>query len=54
MAWDEELTMMPIKLTTENESGTANNCGHSAAPGVLALDAKSGALLSRSHDINPT
>lgn len=38
--------MMPMKLTTENEIGTAKSWGHSAAPGVFARDAKSGAFLS--------
>lgn len=37
---------MPMKLTTENEMGTAKSWGHSAAPGVLAREAKSGAFLS--------
>lgn len=52
MAWpkmtcDEELTMMPMKLTSEKANGTAINCGHSAADGLDARDAKSGALLER-------
>lgn len=37
--------MIPMKLVTENVSGTEIICGHRAAPGVLALDAKSGAFL---------
>jgi hypothetical protein len=46
---DEELTMMPMKLTMENVNGTARSCGRPAANGRFARDAKSGALL-RHHD----
>lgn len=42
---EEELTMIPMKLTSENASGTDINWGHNAAPGVVAREAKSGALL---------
>ena len=38
--------MIPIKLTIENPRGTENSCGRIAAAGVVARDAKSGALLS--------
>ena len=37
--------MMPMKLTSENANGTEMSCGHSAAEGRLAREAKSGALL---------
>ena len=43
---DEELTMMPMKLTTENVMGTESNCGKKAAAGLVAREAKSGALLN--------
>jgi hypothetical protein len=43
---DEELTMIPMKLTSEKPSGMAINCGQRAAAGCDARDAKSGALLS--------
>lgn len=50
MACDDELTMMPKKLTRENPSGTLMSCGRPAAAGVRARDAKSGAFLqSQSH-----
>ena len=42
---DEELTMIPIKLTMEKPNGTATSCGHTAADGYVAREAKSGALL---------
>lgn len=42
---EEEPTMIPIKLTMENANGTAISCGHSAAEGVDAREAKSGAFL---------
>lgn len=45
MACDEELTMMPRKLTVLKPSGTARSWGHSASLGFLARDAKSGAFL---------
>lgn len=45
MTCEEELTMMPRKLTMENVRGTARSCGRPAAEGRLARDAKSGALL---------
>ena len=45
MTWDEELTMIPMKLTMENVNGTARSCGRPAANGFFARDAKSGALL---------
>ena len=52
MAWsystcDDELTMMPMKLTIEKPSGTETSCGHTVADGYVARDAKSGAFLSR-------
>lgn len=47
IAWEDELTMMPIKHTIEDTSGNAKSCGQAAAAGVLALDAKSGAFLFR-------
>ena len=37
--------MMPTKLTREKDKGTVISCGHTAAEGVLAREAKSGALL---------
>lgn len=43
--WEEELTTMPMKLTIENPRGTESSCGRSAAAGVFAREAKSGALL---------
>jgi hypothetical protein len=45
MTCEEELTMMPMKLTTENVRGTARSCGRPAASGLVARDAKSGAFL---------
>jgi hypothetical protein len=53
---DDELTIIPKKLTIENESGTEMSWGHTAAEGVVARDAKSGALVTRvamllMHDI---
>jgi len=45
--WEEELTMIPIKLTSEKPSGTESNWGSTAASGRDARDAKSGALLRR-------
>jgi hypothetical protein len=42
----EELTMMPIKLTIEKPSGIAMSCGHHAADGLVAREAKSGAFLA--------
>jgi hypothetical protein len=44
---DDELTIIPTKLTREKPRGTAQNCGHNAAEGVLAREAKSGALLMK-------
>lgn len=50
---EEELTMMPMKLTTENPRGTEISCGRTAAAGVFAREAKSGALLQGlSEDIH--
>jgi hypothetical protein len=43
--WEEELTMIPMKLTIENPRGTESSCGRIAAAGVFAREAKSGALL---------
>ena len=37
--------MMPMKETREKVSGTEKTCGHKAAEGVVAREAKSGALL---------
>ena len=37
--------MMPIKLTSENPTGTESNWGRTAADGYDAREAKSGALL---------
>ncbi len=42
---DEELTMIPMKLTIENPSGTEISWGNTAADGCCALEAKSGAFL---------
>lgn len=39
--------MIPMKLTSEKVRGTEISCGSSAADGVLARDAKSGAFLRR-------
>lgn len=36
---------IPIKHTIEQVKGIAESCGRSAAPGVFALEAKSGAFL---------
>ncbi len=43
---DEELTTMPIKLTSENVRGTEISCGSSAADGLFAREAKSGAFVT--------
>jgi len=48
--------MIPKKLTIENDKGTEISCGHNAAEGVAAREAKSGALVTRvamllMHDI---
>ena len=45
MACEDELTRIPIKHTIDDANGKAKSCGQSAAAGVLALDAKSGAFL---------
>jgi len=45
IACEDELTRMPIKHTIEDAKGSAKSCGQSAAAGVLALDAKSGAFV---------
>lgn len=45
IATDEDDTMIPTKLTSENVSGTEISCGRNAAAGVFARDAKSGAFL---------
>ena len=45
MVSDDELTMIPMKLTIEKPSGTEISCGRLAAAGYFALDAKSGAFL---------
>lgn len=37
--------MIPIKLTNEKVNGTENNWGYRAAEGLVAREAKSGALL---------
>lgn len=37
---------MPIKLTSENATGTEKSWGHNAAEGVVARDAKSGAFVT--------
>ena len=42
---EDELTIMPIKLTMEKPRGTEMSCGRTAADGYLAREAKSGALL---------
>jgi hypothetical protein len=39
--------MMPMKLTSENVSGTASSCGSPAADGRDAREAKSGAFLQQ-------
>ena len=52
---EEELTMIPMKLTIENPRGTESSCGRIAAAGVFAREAKSGALLQDlSHDLHQT
>ena len=43
----DELTMMPRKLTMINPNGMAMSCGKAAALGVVAREAKSGALVTR-------
>lgn len=43
----DELTMMPMKLTMMNPNGIAMSCGKPAALGVVAREAKSGALTAR-------
>lgn len=45
MASDDELTIMPMKLTSEKQIGIEISCGHKAADGWWARDAKSGAFL---------
>lgn len=40
-------TMIPKKLTILNPMGTEISCGQTAAPGLVARDAKSGALTTR-------
>ncbi|KAG1716811.1 hypothetical protein ID866_333 [Astraeus odoratus] len=45
MACEEELTRIPIRHTIEQVRGIAKSWGYSAAAGVFARDAKSGALL---------
>jgi len=45
----DELTIMPKKLTIENVIGTEKSWGKSAADGVVARDAKSGAFLFQIH-----
>jgi hypothetical protein len=47
MTVELELTMIPRKLTMLNPIGTEISCGQTAAPGVEARDAKSGALTTR-------
>jgi hypothetical protein len=42
---DAEAMTMPRKLVTLNPIGMAMSWGHTAALGVLALEAKSGALV---------
>ena len=37
--------MIPMKLTIENPRGTESSCGRTAAEGLVAREAKSGALL---------
>lgn len=52
---EEELTMIPMKLTIENPRGTESSCGRIAAAGVFAREAKSGALLKGlSQDVHQT
>ena len=46
---DEELTMIPMKLTMENPNGTEMSCGRTAADGYVAREAKSGAFLMNRH-----
>jgi hypothetical protein len=46
MVTDDEDTMMPMKLTSEKVNGTEISCGRSAAPGVFAREAKSGAFVT--------
>jgi len=53
MTWDEEETIMPMKLTRENVRGTAKSCGRPAAAGRDARDAKSGAFLDNEHAMRP-
>jgi len=38
--------MIPMKLTSENVSGTASSWGSNAAAGLRAREAKSGAFLA--------
>ena len=49
---DEELTMIPMKLTIEKPSGTEISCGQTAADGYAARDAKSGAFLPKRERIS--
>lgn len=42
-----EDTIMPKKLTILKPIGTEINCGMTAAPGVVAREAKSGALTTK-------
>jgi hypothetical protein len=45
--------MIPMKLTSENVKGTEISCGRSAAEGVFARDAKSGAFLETTQNCTP-
>lgn len=45
MACEDELTMIPKKLTMEKAKGTDISCGRTTSDGCFARDAKSGALL---------
>ena len=47
----DELTIRPKKLTIENVIGTEKSWGKSAADGVVARDAKSGAFLFHMHGL---
>lgn len=44
--------MIPMKLTSEKPSGTMISCGSTAAAGVVAREAKSGALLDRHPEMS--
>ena len=45
IVWEEEETMIPMKLTILKPRGTEMSCGQTVAEGYVAREAKSGAFL---------